>query len=98
MAYFELGPHQVSKAVTHRTVEQIWYFVSGQGQMWRQQNQRSEIVDVKPGVAITIPPGTHFQFRSTIPEPLAAIGITMPPSSAADEAVLIPGPWLNTMP
>ena len=42
MAHFELGPHQVSKAVTHRTVEEIWYFVSGQGQMWRQQNARRQ--------------------------------------------------------
>ena len=36
MAHFELGPGEVSTAVTHRTVEEIWYFVSGRGQMWRK--------------------------------------------------------------
>ena len=26
-AHFELGPGQTSKAVRHRTVEEVWYFV-----------------------------------------------------------------------
>lgn len=79
MAHFQLGQNQISKAVTHRTVEEIWFFLSGQGQMWRKQNGRSQIVDVHPGVCITIPLGTHFQFRSFGDEPLSAIAITMPP-------------------
>jgi mannose-6-phosphate isomerase-like protein (cupin superfamily) len=33
MAHFELGPNQTSKAVTHRTVEEICFFISGRGQM-----------------------------------------------------------------
>ena len=28
MAHFQLGPDQASTAVTHRTVEEIWYFLS----------------------------------------------------------------------
>ena len=35
MAHFALGPGQVSRAVAHRTVEEVWYFLSGQGRMWR---------------------------------------------------------------
>ena len=31
MIHFELAPNRVSKAVTHRTVEEIWYFVGGRG-------------------------------------------------------------------
>ncbi|HEY8002900.1 MAG TPA: hypothetical protein VIE16_01665, partial [Phenylobacterium sp.] len=31
MAHFQLEPGQVSKAVTHRTIEEIWYFLSGHG-------------------------------------------------------------------
>ena len=38
MAHFEPGPNLVSKAVTHRTVEEIWFFLSGRGEMWRSQN------------------------------------------------------------
>ena len=44
MAHFELQPGQTSKAVTHRTVEEIWFFLAGRGQMWRRQNDREEIV------------------------------------------------------
>src|SRR5262245_25706915 len=79
MAHFELAPNQISRAVTHRTVEEIWYFVSGRGQMWRTQDGQASIVDVHPGICLTIPLGTHFQFRSLGDEPLAAIGVTMPP-------------------
>lgn len=35
LAHFTLPPHAVSKAMAHRTVEEVWYFVSGRGQMWR---------------------------------------------------------------
>jgi len=34
MAHFELGPGKASRAVAHRTVEEIWFFVSGRGEMW----------------------------------------------------------------
>jgi mannose-6-phosphate isomerase-like protein (cupin superfamily) len=51
MAHFELPPGETATAVTHRTVEEIWYFLSGHGQMWRQQDGRSEIVDVHKSVA-----------------------------------------------
>ncbi|HEY6733934.1 MAG TPA: hypothetical protein VI256_09075 [Roseiarcus sp.] len=37
MAHFELPPGAVSHAVTHRTVEEIWFVVSGRGAIWRHQ-------------------------------------------------------------
>src|ERR1700682_921786 len=73
MAHFELAPGQTSKAVTHRSVEEIWFFLSGRGEMWRRQGEQQEIVDVYSGVCLTIPLGTHFQFRSLGNEALAAI-------------------------
>src|SRR5512138_2827877 len=79
MAHFELAPGQISKAVTHRTVEEIWFFLTGRGQMWRRLAGQAQVVDVYPGVCLTIPLGTHFQFRSRGDEALAAIGVTMPP-------------------
>lgn len=97
MAHFELGPGQTSRAVVHRTVEEIWYFLSGRGQMWRQQNGRSDVVDVYPGVCLTVPLGTHFQFRAFGYEPLAAIGVTMPPWPGEAEAVVVSGNWEPTV-
>ena len=99
MAHFELGPSQTSTAVTHRTVEEIWYFLSGRGEMWRKLNGQEEIVPVEPGVCLTIPLVTHFQFRSFGYGALAAIGITMPPwPNDADEAVVVQGKWEPTVP
>jgi mannose-6-phosphate isomerase-like protein (cupin superfamily) len=98
MAHFTLAPRQVSKAVAHRTIEEIWYFVAGRGRMWRRQKGRSEIVEVSAGTAITIPTGTHFQFRAEGDEPLAAIGATMPPWPGADEAYEVEGVWEPTVP
>ena len=97
MAHFELAPNQVSQAVTHRTVEEIWFFVRGRGQMWRKQATRTSIVDVSPGVCLTIPLGTHFQFRAIGDEALAAVGVTMPPWPGEGEAVLVVGEWNPTI-
>ena len=91
MAHFELAPGRVSQAVRHRTVEEIWYIVGGRGEMWRSQDDRSETVELTPGTCLTIPLGTSFQFRSLGPDPLAAIGVTMPPWPSADEAVRVDG-------
>ena len=93
MAHFELQPGQTSRAVAHRTVEEIWFFVSGWGEMWREQEGDDQVVEVYPGVCLTIPLGTRFQFRSLGPEPLAAVGVTMPPWPGEDEAVAVAGPW-----
>lgn len=96
MAHFALAAGQTSKAVTHRTVEEIWFFVAGRGQMWRKQAGQEEIVDVHPGLCLTIPLGTHFQFRASGDETLAAIGVTMPPWPGEDEAVVVDGTWAPT--
>jgi len=96
MAEFELAAGRVSAAVTHRTVEEIWYVQSGRGEMWRRQGSREEIVVLEPGVCLTIPQGTHFQFRALGDGPLRALGITMPPWPGADEAIVVTGPWTPT--
>jgi len=97
MAHFELGPNQVSRAVRHRTVEEIWFVLSGRGQMWRRQHGQETIVDLSAGVCLTIPVGTEFQFRSFGDAPLAAIGVTMPPWPGDDEAIPVGGEWPPTV-
>jgi len=98
MAHFQLSPGHTSSAVTHRTVEEIWYFLSGRGEMWLKQEGREEIVPLESGVCLTIPLGTHFQFRSLGDQALAAVSITMPPWPGDGEAVVVPGTWEPTVP
>ena len=93
MAHFELAAGETSTAVTHRSVEEIWMFVSGRGEMWRKQGALQEIVAVEPGVCITIPLGTHFQFRSLGPQALGAVAVTMPPWPGEKEAKVVRGKW-----
>jgi mannose-6-phosphate isomerase-like protein (cupin superfamily) len=97
MAHFELAPGETSIAVVHRTVEEIWFFVGGRGEMWRAHDEREEVVEVEPGIALTIPVGTRFQFRALGSEPLAAVGVTMPPWPGPDEAVTVDGRWPPTV-
>jgi mannose-6-phosphate isomerase-like protein (cupin superfamily) len=98
MAHFSLPSGQTSTAVAHRTVEEIWFFLSGRGQMWRRSEQAEEVVDVEAGVCLTIPLGTRFQFRSFGSEPLEAVGVTMPPWPGEGEAVIAEGKWSPTLP
>ncbi|MBM4439032.1 MAG: cupin domain-containing protein [Candidatus Rokubacteria bacterium] len=97
MAHFTLAPGQVSRAVAHRTVEEIWFVLSGRGEMWRKLGAREEIVGLEPGVSLTLPRGTAFQFRALGPEALAALAITMPPWPGADEAYAVDGAWPATV-
>jgi mannose-6-phosphate isomerase-like protein (cupin superfamily) len=98
MARFELPPGETSTAVTHRTVEEIWLFLSGRGEMWRRQGEREEVVAVEPDVCLTIPLGTHFQLRSLGSDALVAVGVTMPPWPGESEAVAVQGRWPPTLP
>jgi mannose-6-phosphate isomerase-like protein (cupin superfamily) len=97
LAHFELAAGQTSVAVRHRSVEEIWYFLRGSGEMWRRSGNDEEVVAVSSGVCITIPLGTSFQFRATDEEPLSAVGVTIPPWPGAGEAVIVPGPWEPTV-
>ncbi len=45
-----------------------------------------EITEIGPGVSISLPTGTRFQYRCDGDEPLVAVAVTMPPWPGADEA------------
>jgi mannose-6-phosphate isomerase-like protein (cupin superfamily) len=97
MAHFTLGPGQVSRAVAHRTVEELWFFLAGNGRMWRRLAEREETVEVAPGVSLSIPLDTHFQLRNDGEEPLTAVAVTMPPWPGEDEAYFAEGRWPATI-
>jgi len=94
MAHFELPAGRTSIAMVHRTVEEIWYVVAGRGEMWRRQGEREEIVALVPGTCLTIPLGTHFQFRASVGERVAAVAVTLQPWPGDDEAIAVSGPWI----
>jgi mannose-6-phosphate isomerase-like protein (cupin superfamily) len=93
MAAFRLASAAVSRAVAHHTVEEIWYFIAGRGQMWRRLGEAEEVTEVGLGVSVTIPTGMHFQFRCDGGEPLEAVAVTMPPWPGTDEAYPVAGKW-----
>jgi mannose-6-phosphate isomerase-like protein (cupin superfamily) len=93
MAHFEVDAGRVSRPVAHHVVDELWYILHGQGQMWRRQAQREETVPLRSGTCVSIPVGTHFQFRADDSGPLAAVGVTMPPWPGSDEAYEVPGAW-----
>jgi mannose-6-phosphate isomerase-like protein (cupin superfamily) len=97
MAHFELPAGAVSHAVAHRTVEEIWFVVSGRGSIWRRQESVERIDPLAAGTALTIPLGTAFQFRAEGDSALAFLAITMPPWPGMDEALPAQGPWAPTV-
>ncbi len=96
-AHFELPAGAVSHAVTHRTVEEIWYVVAGRGVLWRRAGGQEGVEALSPGIAATIPLGTAFQFRAEGDAPFAFVAVTMPPWPGMDEAVAVEGPWTPTV-
>src|SRR3989442_4509576 len=92
MAEFQLAAGQVSTAVTHRTVEEIWYVLGGRGEMWRRQGEQEEVVALEAGVCVTIPLGAHFQFRPLRAGAFTLFAITMAPPPGAGETLSLGRP------
>jgi mannose-6-phosphate isomerase-like protein (cupin superfamily) len=93
MVHCTLLPGAVSLAVAHRTVDELWYVLAGEGELWRRQDGREEIVTLQPHSAHSIPLGTQFQFRNPGTKPLTFVIVTMPPWPDMDEAVRVADHW-----
>ena len=93
LCHCTLLPFETSRAVYHKTVEEIWYFISGNGRIWRKQGAKESVIEVGSGVCVTIPPKTHFQFRNIGDKSLTFIIVTMPPWPGKEEAVEVSGYW-----
>ncbi len=52
LSHCTLPPGAVSLAVRHRTIEEIWYFLGGAGEVWRRLGDREEVVPVGSGFSI----------------------------------------------
>lgn len=93
LAHCVMSVGKTSCAVAHKTVEELWFFVRGLGQVWRKFEGVESIVDVAAGVSVNIPCGTHFQFRNIGDEPLKFIIATIPQWPGAEEAYTVEGHW-----
>ena len=93
MVHCTLPPRKTSLAVAHRTVDEVWHFISGVGQVWRKNDDDESVVDAEPGLSLSIEFGTHFQFRNTGDENLCFIITTIPPWPDEDEAQRVPNYW-----
>jgi mannose-6-phosphate isomerase-like protein (cupin superfamily) len=94
MVYCTLPAGRTTRAVRHKTVEELWLCVAGRGQVWLQSAAREEITDVEAGVALSIPLGVTFQFRALGSEPLELVIATLPPWPGKNEAVPVAdGRW-----
>jgi mannose-6-phosphate isomerase-like protein (cupin superfamily) len=98
IAHCTLPESCVSKAIKHKTVSEIWYFIEGEGELWRRIGNREETVRVEPDVSITIPVDTGFQFRNTGTGSLKFLCVTMPRWPGSGEAEFVEGPWEPVLP
>ena len=98
MSECTLPPNRVSVAIKHKTVEEIWLCTAGKGEIWRSQNGVEEILPLSPGVSLTIPLNTCFQFRNPYSEPLKIVIATMPPWPGDSEISEVQGPWKTDKP
>ena len=73
----------------HQTVEEIWYFLGGEGEVWRRRRDEpaGETVQVTAGDSVVIPTGCAFRFHCTGSELLRFLCFTTPPWPGDDEAV-----------
>lgn len=93
MAHFALATGGASRAVAHRTVEELWFVLAGRGELWRKQGSREEIVVLEPGVCASLPRGTHFQFRASATQAVEIVAVTVPRWPGDEEAEFVDGPW-----
>ncbi len=92
-AHFELPAGAISRAVKHRSVEEIWFIQSGKGRIWRKSAHQESVVAIASGDCLTFPLGVAFQYEADGDEQLAFVAVTMPPWPGADEAIFVDGPW-----
>lgn len=94
MARFTFSAGAISRAVRHHRVEELWYVLSGRGEIWRAPaSGATGITALSSSESIAIPARCAFQVRVHDGEPLVVLAVTMPPWPGEDEAELVEGCW-----
>ena len=86
---------QVTRPMRHRGVEESWYVLEGEAEVWRcppgVQPAAGATVRIGPGDALVIPPGFGFQVRVSPGAPLRLLCSNAPPWPGPDEAIPVEG-------
>ena|SRR5215203_5165086 len=90
-----LPPKKTSLPTRNIGIVEIWYFITGQGEVWRKQEDadEGEEVRVSPGTSLIMPANVDFQFRSISEEPLTFLCVTMPPWPGEHANLEVEGNW-----
>jgi len=82
---------ETTRPVRHRTVEEIWYVLAGEGRVWRRPPSGAAVIDeVGPGRTLVIPTGWSFQFQAGPAADLRFLCYTSPPWPGDEEAEPVP--------
>lgn len=94
MIHSTVPPAMVGRACHFRSIDEYWYILSGEGEVWRKAPDGTETVTrLVPGTCVDIPLGTAFQYRCRGNVPLTFICTALPPWPGDDEAVVVAGRW-----
>ncbi len=95
MAHFRIQPGQVTRAVKHRGIDELWYVTSGDGELWLQdrgvEEGRQHVLQT--GLSIAIRTGASFQCRNNAETVLDIVAVQVPPWSGDAEAIIVAGPF-----
>ncbi|MGB5865359.1 MAG: cupin domain-containing protein [Sulfitobacter sp.] len=97
MIHSTVPPGQINKATIHKTINEFWHILEGDGEIWRRDSDEEKVTRLVPGVSIDIPVGTAFQYRNIGREPLKFICISMRPWPCDHEASHLEGAWIPTV-
>jgi len=93
LCHCTLPAGKISTAVKHKTVNEIWYCISGSGEIWQSNNEGDDTRSFSKGDSFSIPKGNCFQFRNVGNDSLQIIIATIPKWPGMDEAISVKGKW-----
>ena len=83
----------ISKPGVVEGVTEAFYVLQGNGEIWRGDDAGDEVVDLRPGRAVLIPPAVGYQYRAARSGPVVFIVAVMPRWSPAHWRELEEGYW-----
>jgi mannose-6-phosphate isomerase-like protein (cupin superfamily) len=98
VAVCSLKPGQITECIQHKTVEEIWYILEGEGELfWKNpRTLRKGVLILRPGTVAKLSTGLHFQYRDTgssSSSSLKFLCITTPPWPGSQEATQVDKYW-----
>ena len=94
MIHSTVPPGMVGRAAHFREIDEFWFVLSGEGEIWRKApDGTEEVTRLVPGVSIDITLGTCFQYRCTGNVSLVFTCTAMPPWPGDEEAIIVDGRW-----